>query len=205
MDRFSFFFAFYGLLLGLAVAELLGGFARMVRAKAVRKIEAQTALIALLTFLLICATWIDAFGQFTNVSLDFAGLWAPILTGTAYYLVATVIFPTDEREFDRLANYFADRKRFMVAMLLAAETFVNVTSLQFYTTAFNERPASFWLVIVPFNLMINAIFVALLLVRSRRLNIILLAAQIILFVLVYWSRGALVALAHENYGYLWTR
>ncbi len=39
-----------------------------------RRIEAQTALVALLTFLLICATWIDAFGQFTNVSLDFAGL-----------------------------------------------------------------------------------------------------------------------------------
>ena len=204
MDRFSFFFAFYGLLLGLAVAELLGGFSRMVRAKAVRKLEAQTALIALLTFLLICATWIDAFGQFANVSLDFAGLWAPILTGTGYFLAATVIFPTDEREFDRLASYFADRKRFMVAMLLAAETFVNVTSLQFYTSTFSERPASFWFVIMPFNLMINAIFVALLIVTSRRLNMILLTAQIILFVLVYWSRGALVALAHENYGYLWT-
>lgn len=205
MDRFSFFFAFYGLLLGLAVAELLGGFARLVRAKAIGKIEAQTALVAVLAFLLICATWIDAFGQFRNVSLDFAGLWAPILTGTAYYLAATVIFPTDEREFDRLASYFVDRKPFMVAMLLAAETFVNVNSLTFYTTTFNERPASFWFVILPFNLMINAIFVALLLVKSRRLNIILLAAQIILFALVYWSRGALVALAHENFGYLWSK
>ena len=30
IDRFSFFFAFYGLILSLAVAELLSGFAGMV-------------------------------------------------------------------------------------------------------------------------------------------------------------------------------
>ncbi len=34
IDKFSFFFAFYGLILGLAVAELLNGFAGMVRAHA---------------------------------------------------------------------------------------------------------------------------------------------------------------------------
>ena len=50
MDQFSFFFAFYGLILGLAVAELLSGFAGMVRGHALKKLDAQTALAALLTF-----------------------------------------------------------------------------------------------------------------------------------------------------------
>lgn len=203
MDRFSFFFAFYGLILGLAVAELLGGFARMVRARAIARIEAQTALVAVLTFLLICATWIDAFGRFEKVSLDFGGLWAPILSGTAYFLAATVVFPTDEAEFDRLASYFANRKRFIVAMLLAAETFVNITWLDTYVAAFRDQPAQFWLVLVPFNLLINAIFVALLIVKSRRASVALLAAQIALFVIIYWSKGALIAFAEQRLGYLW--
>ena len=86
MDRFSFFFAFYGLILGLAVTELLGGFARLVRARALRKLEPQTALLALLIFIVICATWIDAWNSLTKtITLDFAGLWAPILLATFYY------------------------------------------------------------------------------------------------------------------------
>ncbi len=191
MDRFSFFFAFYGLLLGLAVAELLSGFARIVRDRALRKIEAQTALVALLTFLLICATWIDAFGRFKDVSLDFGGLWAPILIATCYFLAATVIFPTDAQEYDRLSTYFAERKRFIVGMLLAAETFANSTFLNTYISTFQQHPARFWLFLLPYNLIINATFVALLLVKSRRANITLLTLQIVLFLGVYWSSGAI--------------
>ena len=93
VDRFSFFFAFYGLILGLAVTELLGGFAAMVRARALRRLEPETALLALLTFIAICATWIDAWDSLQAITLDFAGLWAPILLATLYYLAAAVIFP----------------------------------------------------------------------------------------------------------------
>lgn len=193
MDRFSFFFAFYGLMLGLAVAELLGGFARMVRARAIRKIDAQTALVGVLTFLLICATWVDAFDRFKDVSLDFGGLWAPILTGTTYFLAATVIFPTDDEQYGRMSDYFMERKQFVVAMLLAAETFVNVTFLDAYLDSFHRQPTVFWLFLVPYNFAINGAFIALLLVKSRRANIVLLAMLIALFVLVYWSRGAIVA------------
>lgn len=71
MDRFAFFFAFYGLILGLGVAELLGGFAGMVRAHALKKMETQTALVALLTFVLIVATWVDTFVMDRGITLNF--------------------------------------------------------------------------------------------------------------------------------------
>jgi hypothetical protein len=60
LDRFSFFFGFYGLILGLAVTELLSGFAEFARRRRLRDLELQTALLALLVFVDICATWIDA-------------------------------------------------------------------------------------------------------------------------------------------------
>src|SRR4051794_31175114 len=107
LDKFSFFFAFYGLILGLAVAELLGGFAGMVRAHALKKLEAQTALLALLTFVLICATWVDAFTMSRSITLDFSNLWAPILLATFYYLAAAVIFPRDPGQYAHLRAYFA--------------------------------------------------------------------------------------------------
>ena len=153
MDRFSFFFAFYGLILGFAATELLSGFAGFVRARALRRIEAQTALIGIFTFLAICATWIDAWDTLQAVSLDLAGVWAPILIATCYCLAATVIFPREPAEFDRLALYFMERKRFVVAMLLAAELLVFLTFADSFIQELHARPAVFWLYEVPYNVL----------------------------------------------------
>src|SRR5690242_18514636 len=121
MDKFSFFFAFYGLILGLGVAQLLGGFAGMVRAHALKKLETQTALLALLTFILIVATWVDAFKMLQGITLNFGDLWAPVLVATFYYLAASVIFPRESEQFQHLHLYFAARRQFVIGMLFAAE------------------------------------------------------------------------------------
>jgi hypothetical protein len=189
IDRFSFFFAFYGLILGLAVAELLGGFAGIVRARALKKLEPQISLAALLTFLLICATWIDAWHSLKAVTLDFEGLWAPILVATFYYLAAATAFPREAEGYDALGAYFAQRKTFIVGMLLAAEIIEMYTFASVYVDNYTHRPAVFWIWLAPYNLAIKLSFIALFLVRSRRWNIILLTALILLFLLPYWDNG----------------
>jgi hypothetical protein len=201
MDRFSFFFAFYGLILGLAVTELLGGFARMVRAKALRQLEAQTALLALLTFIVICATWIDAWNTLTQISLDFEALAAPILLATFYFLAAAVVFPSDPAEFGQLAAYYADRKRFVVAMLLAAEVLVTFTFRGIILDMIQNKPAIFWLWFLPYNVAIKGSYVALLFVRGRTANAILLAVLILLVMLPYWQNNAIAGVIARHYGY----
>jgi hypothetical protein len=201
MDRFSFFFAFYGLILGLAVTELLGGFARMVRAKALRQLEPQTALLALLTFIVICATWIDAWNTLTQISLDFEALAAPILLATFYFLAAAVVFPSDPAEFGQLAAYYADRKRFVVAMLLAAEVLVTFTFRGIILDMIQNKPAIFWLWFLPYNVAIKGSYVALLFVRGRTANVILLAVLILLFMIPYWENNAIAGVIARHYGY----
>ena len=201
IDKFSFFFAFYGLILGLAVAELLGGFAGMVRDRAIKKIEPQTALLALLVFILICATWIDAWDQLKSVSLDFAGLWAPIVLATSYYLAASVVFPRDPAEFGRLGTYFAERKRFIVALLFLSECLVTSTFWQEFATVLDRRPAEFWLWLVPYNLAVKGCMVALFFARGRRTNIILLALLILLFLVPYWEHHIMRDAIGRAWGY----
>jgi hypothetical protein len=201
IDRFSFFFAFYGLILGLAVAELLGGFAGIVRAHALKKLEPQIALAALLIFFLICATWIDAWMSLKDVTLDFAGLWAPVLVATCYYLAAATAFPREAEGFDALGSYFAQRKTFIVGMLLAAEFIEMYTYRSIYIKAYWQYPAIFWFWLAPYNLAIKASFIALFLVRSRRWNIILLTALVLLFLLPYWENGAIEHAISRHYGY----
>ena len=183
------------------MTELLGGFARLVRARALRKLEPQTALLGLLTFIVICATWIDAWNTMTKITLDFEGLWAPILLATFYFLAAAVAFPSDHAEFDQLATYYAERKRFVVGMLLAAEVLVSFTFRGVIIDELHARPAIFWLWFLPYNLLIKGSYVALLFVRGRRANIATLVALILLFMVPYWVHGAMEQLISRHWGY----
>jgi hypothetical protein len=201
MDRFNFFFAFYGLILGLAATEVLSGFADFVRTRSVRKIEAQTALLALFAFIAICATWIDAWESLQHVTLDLAGLWKPILIATFYYLAATVVFPRDAKGLDDLAAYYAQRKRFVVAMLFVSDVLVMLTFNHIYVEALHARPAVFWLFYLPLNAVIKATMVALFFMRGRRANIVLLSLLILQFLVVYWNHGKIVSMIEHAYGY----
>src|SRR5512146_3586030 len=92
----------------------------MVRAHALKKLEAQTALVALLTFVLIVATWVDTWSMDRTITLNFGDLWAPILLATFYYLAAAVIFPRAPGQFAHLRAYFSARRKFVIGMLFAA-------------------------------------------------------------------------------------
>jgi hypothetical protein len=183
------------------VTELLGGFAGMVRAHAVKKLEAQTALLALLTFVLICATWVDAFNMSQGITLDFEELWAPILLATFYYLAAATVFPREAGQYAHLHAYFAARRKFVIGMLIAAELVNHVANIRWYADEHAQRPAHFWAWVIPYNVAIDVCFVALFLVRGRRANIALLGALILLFLIPYWHEGTMDALAMRLFGY----
>lgn len=201
MDRFAFFFTFYGLILGLGVAELLSGFAGMVRAHALKKLETQTALVALLTFILICATWVDAWDMERSITLNFDDLWPPILLATFYYLAAAVIFPRDPGQYRHLRAYFAARRKFIIGLLFAAELIDLYANRAFMIDRYEHDPAAFWGWYVPYNIAIKLVFLLLLLVRARRMTIALLIAQILLFLVPYWQAGAINRFSMHALGY----
>ncbi|WP_028970733.1 hypothetical protein [Sphingomonas sp. URHD0057] len=201
MDNFDYFIVFYTLILGLAVTELLGGFARLVRARAVGKLEPQTALLALLTLILVLATWIDARISLLSVTVDFAGLWAPILLAILYYLAAAVVFPHDDADHERLADYYSARKRFVVGMLLAAGIVEHVTYLPVFEGQWARHPAIFWLYLLPYNVAIDGSMIALLFVRSRRANVVMLSVLILLITIPYWDAGLIREVIARHFHY----
>ena len=189
MDKFSYFIIFYSLILGLALTELLGGFARMVRARALRKLEPQTALAGLMILLYLCATWLDAWDSLRTVTLDFAGLAAPVLLAICYYLAAAVVFPHQEADHERLADYYEERRPFIMTTMLAASLLENIT--YFHAISLDLDPPLFWLWLLPYNLAIIGSMLALIFIRSRRANVVLLSALILLITIPYWSNGVI--------------
>lgn len=202
MDQFSYFIVFYSIVLGLAVTELMSGFARMVRARALRKLEPQTALIAILTFVMLMTSWVDGWLTLKSVTIDFAGLWAPILMAILYYLAASVIFPHHEADHERLADYYRERRPFVIGMLLLCGLFTHFIYRHMFVGLFHQQPAVFWLWIVPYNAAIDASTVALLFVNSRRWNIVLLTFLILLMVIPYWDQGLVRDSIARHYGYI---
>jgi hypothetical protein len=201
IDSFSYFITFYSLILGLALTELLGGFAHMVRAKALKKLEPQTALLALFILVDICSTWVDGWLSLKDVTVNFAGLWAPVLLAICFYLAASVVFPHDDSDHERLADYYRERKRFVVGLLLAGEMLIHVTYLHVFEDRIAHHPAVFWLWTIPYNLAIETTMVALLFVRSRRANIILLLMLLLLLAIPYWDEGAIPNAIARHWGY----
>lgn len=201
IDHFSYFITFYSIILGLAVAELLGGFARIVRARALAKLEAQTALLALLTLIMVMTAWLDARDSLQSVTMDFKGLAAPIAMAIFYYLAAAVVFPHDDADHERLADYYASRKRFIAGTLLAASIVDEFIFVPHFENLLAHMPALFWLWAVPYGTAIMAALLALLLVRSRRANVAMLTIMILLIVIPYWGGGGIRGAIARHYGY----
>jgi hypothetical protein len=199
MDSFSYLIVFYSLILGLALAELLGGFALMVRAHALKKLEPQTSLMALLILICIVTEWIDAWNTMKAVTVDISGLGVPICLAITYYLA--VVFPHREADHERLADYYQDRRPFLAGALVAAVVLDNITYFHIYMSDMWHRPAIFWLWQLPYNLAIAVPLIALLFIRSRRANIALLTTVIMLLTIPYWQNQYMSHMIARHYGY----
>jgi hypothetical protein len=199
LDKFSFFFAFYGLILGLAVAELLSGFATFARERRVRDLDLQTALLALLVFLDVCATWIDAYDTLRGVTLNFAGLAAPIMVATGFFLAAAMVFPRNRDDIEAVDEYYSRRHGFVAAMLLMAEVFLSFTFLNEYRASLVNEPAKFWLWHVPYKVALISLLAMLAISRGRRTNIVILVSLLFLFSVPYWTVGAIPRWIHKHF------
>ena len=78
---------------------------------------------------------------------------------------------------------------------------IHVTYLQVFKERLAHQPAVFWLWTVPYNVAIEAAMIALLFVRSRRANIVLLIALILLLTIPYWDQSAIQNAVARNWGY----
>ena len=138
MSAFEFFFSFYGLLLGLSVAELVGGFARVLHERQRVRFGWLTPMLAIFVAMDVATVWSQAWTIFRgapfNLSLLFAGL---VVAGT-FYVAASVTFPrvTAEGVSDRIdldEHFWAHRRLVftcvLVANLIVATLFIGLASL----------------------------------------------------------------------------
>ena len=124
MSQFEFFMAFYGLLLGLGVAELLGGFANLLRQKSPPRLGLVTPLIGAIVLTEMLANFIDAWVKFQDIAITLPTLAIPTAIGLIYFVIAVIVVPRDLGEWTDLDDYMALRRRWIVGLLILANCLI---------------------------------------------------------------------------------
>lgn len=119
MSEFEALFAFYGLLLGLAIANVTTAFADMYRARATTRIGLTVPLLGLLVLLAATQQWTSLFGARDRTQLGVGVILTCLAMALPYIFVSRVMTP-DERETTRdLERHYADNRIVLIAMLMA--------------------------------------------------------------------------------------
>ena len=158
MQEFDFVFSLFGLLLGLALAEVLGSFGRALNRRPARRIGWLTPLLGMFVMLDLISFWTSAWVIRESVPVNYLTLMLILAFTGVYYLIATLVFPSEsDGEPDYDAHFFRQRKRILggIAALnvvaYAVESWLNGTMFRTEQTAV--------IVVVFFGLLAAASFV----------------------------------------------
>lgn len=123
MSAFEFFFSFYGLLLGLSVAELVGGFARVLHQRRAIRYGWLTPLLAVFVAVDIVTFWNQAWGIFRFAPFNMALLVVGLAVAAVFYVAASVTFPGREAAegapTDLDDHFWSHRRTVFLCVLIA--------------------------------------------------------------------------------------
>src|SRR4051812_44053096 len=175
MDSFSFVFSLFGLLLGLALAEVLGGFGNVLQERRKLRIGWQTPLLGILVALDITSFWTFAWSTRASIPPRYIALFVGLLFTGTYYLIARLVFPRDFKEWPDLDVYYAAHKRFVLGGMLL----LNLVAAGI-SAGLGVNPFATWLEMTNLVLFYPLVLAAVL-IRGRRVNVALLAFLSLLY------------------------
>src|SRR4051794_5730088 len=122
MSPFEFVFSLFGLLLGLSLAEVLGGLARTLKQRRLVRLGWLTPLLGLLVMLDLTSSWALAYSLRGAIPANFLTLVIGLFVTGLYFLAATLVFPDDASKWADLDDYYFEHKRQVLGGMLASRT-----------------------------------------------------------------------------------
>ena len=189
MSAFEFSFTFYGLVLGLAVVELVAGIGRLVHEGHRIRVGWLTPMLATFLALDVATFWNQAWSTNQNAPFSLALLILGVTSAGLFYIAATLVFPRQIEEGEDLTAHYWRHRR-LVLSLVAVANLLNLglgTVLE-YATA----PDWFWPGILQMAGFAAVMFAAAFLPRGRIAVACLILVLAINVASVVWDAVALV-------------
>lgn len=115
MSGFEFIFSLFGLLLGLALAEALGGLARALKASHKVRIGWPTTLLGLLVACDVVTFWMYGWSFREKLVVSWPLMFGGFIVTAIYYVAASLVFPDDPEEWTDLNGHFDKHYRKVLA------------------------------------------------------------------------------------------
>jgi hypothetical protein len=174
MAPFSIFFSLYGLLLGLSVAVVVSGFARLLKARPPVRPGWLVPLLGIFVMLDITSFWNGAWRAREWMIPEYGHLFVGMAVISIYYLAASLVFPDNPKtteDYDR--HYFAESRRVLLAI-----GFCNLAVFGWQDAMqIRELPLAWWLTVPAYYVLV----VVAAFTQSRRVSIGCLAGLIAIY------------------------
>jgi len=129
MSGFEFSFSLFGLLLGLALAEGLGGLSRALKARHEVRIGWATALLGIFVSCDVVTFWMYGWTLRGLLKLSWPMLFGGFLVTASYYVAVSLIFPSDFAEWPDLNAYFDKHYRKVMGAVLLCNVALMATTV----------------------------------------------------------------------------
>jgi hypothetical protein len=171
MSTFEFLFSLFSLLIGLAMAELLGDLGRIVDRRKALRIGWLTPLLAILVLCDLASFWQSAYDYREVLSDNGYAVFAIVAFAGLYYLIATLVIPEDPAPGQDLDLHYAANNRIVIGGMIL----LNLPNIPM--TIMTGASQAAWIVVAIFY----ALLIGLFIVRSGRANIVMLIAAISIY------------------------
>ncbi|HEX6785323.1 MAG TPA: hypothetical protein VF098_11825 [Sphingomicrobium sp.] len=181
MTVFEFVFSLYSLLFGLALAQVFGGFGRVLQERHKIGVGCLTPLLGLFVTFDITSFWEIAWQMQKGMDMTrpyFLYLICGVLLAGIYYLAATLVVPRNFDEWPDFDEYYFRHKQ----LVLGGVLFCNIVAAAVTTmagTPFLRLPIGF-----ANDLIYLLLVAALIAVRNKRANIVMLALLLAKFAII---------------------
>lgn len=180
MGDFEFLAGFFGILLGLIVAEVAVKLADAIDSHSRRPVGWLTPMLTIVVLFDVTSFWMWLWSLRGTLEVTWSTTLISTTLGIAYFLAAALTFPRDPTHWTDLDTHYWARKRWVIGGLLAVATVVLVRNLLRLLPEWSDGWFFYWqgVYFVP--------LIALLFTRRRKCDLALLTILI-----VYWALGAL--------------
>ena len=178
MTVFEFVFALYSVLFGLALAEVFGGFGNMLQERHKLKVGWLTPLLGLFVIFDLTSFW-EIGWQMRGITRPyFLFLIACVLVAGIYYLAARLVFPRNFVEWPDFDVYYFEHRRIVIGGVVLCNILATMaqTALGYYWWQGTWGRVNF--------VLFYGSFAALMLARSKRANLALLAFTLVQYPVV---------------------
>ena len=187
LTPFELFFSLFGLILGLAVAVLIGSLSDILRERSPIPIGWLTPLLALVLLLDLSTMWVNSYTSLSKIEVAFAPFFGAMLVAGLYFFAANMVFPKNFDQWPSLDVYYFHRSRYVFGGVLLANLGVELMGLaishdlkDFFQSFYRSEVSALWWISL----------LTLLVVRHRRVQLIGLIIQLLiaLYALVMFWR-----------------